>query len=144
MTHRLKAYVLALVSALLIFCYSCKKNSVDAINASIVGSWSISNITQQLYVGNTLTFDTSVASTGSPFDITFLSNGFYTELSGGSLMGGAYTLYGDTLSIFDTAYLQNNWFQIHVSKLDAHNLSLVDTVSNSHDSIGLFIENFTR
>jgi hypothetical protein len=136
--------IFALVFVALLVNAGCKKNAGD-ITASIVGSWSLTSVNERLYVGNSVIVDTTLSNyNSSPVDITFLANGFYTTLSNGQLKQGVYTFSGSTLRIFDTTYAYNYWYSLHVSKLDAHNFSFLDTTEVLHDTVGVLTENFTR
>ena len=143
MSEKIKTTLLltALVSCI-IYIAGCKKS--PAPPASIVGAWTASTVTGKTYVNNALVFDTTIPFSSTPFAITFNSNGFYTELTGSAIIGGAYTYTGNVLSIFDTVAQANIWEKLSISNLTANNLSIQDTSYISTDTVQLYITNLTR
>ncbi len=138
--------LLLIIAAGSIWLTGCKKTSPAVEAPSIVGSWGGDSITEVLIANNVVLRDTALFGLGTDqLAITFNANGYYTQFTNRGISGSAYTLYGNLLSLYDTAGGTNSWIRYTVPVLTENRLQMImaDT-SATGDTIAQIIFTFTR
>ncbi len=130
----------AVILCLALFVSGCHKTAT-ATPVSIVGSWSASTNRIQEIAGTHIFIDTTVQVPAGQSIITFDSQGYFLQLSPGHSEGGAYTLYGSTLTLIDTSIAILEKVPVILS---SHTLVLRDTSYLNGDTISVNAVTFTR
>jgi hypothetical protein len=125
-----------------IYFTSCNKGS-STPPASIVGAWSAAGMEVKGEVGSSVKQDTTYSATLGPAAFIFTAGGYYTVVTGSGNGGGVYSFSGSSLSILDTSQAHGVWNTLGAT-VSSHSLKLYDTVTHAHDTIELYIFNYTR